>query len=445
MAGALEPTPEQPLHRVGLELARGSLVNLGFAVANSALALLATIFAGNALGPAGIGVLTLGFLVLEFAGMLDNLGTAGFLRDYAAEPHPGKLATVLRLKLLLGAGTAILLALAAMPLALALDIPATLLLLFALIPVTSIVSSVAQMLHEARRHPWRRNSPGTVEAVAKAALYGAFWLLLDAGGDVILFAWGAVLASVVGAAAGSLLVPSYRLRGWEPARSRSYLSFGLVNQATGVLKKTLFWVDILLIDILLASHYQQGLYRVAYSVMAFVPFFAGTVGIFLYPAIAEASQRGDTERVRELLRRSLQYVLLIAAPLALGALAFAVPVLRLFGPAFLEATWMLQALALVSLLPSLLVPFEALFPAIDRPRVSLRITGAMAAVNVALDLVLIPPWGPAGAIVGTTCALLLGLALSVAAARRLGFVGGVTPLARARRAASADFAGRQPP
>lgn len=401
------------------ELVRGSAVNLGFAVGNAGLAFLASIFAGRALGPEGVGILALGFFVLDLAGMLDNLGSAGFMRDYAAREEPPKVATILRLKVLLGLGTAALLAATAPLLGPALKIPSDLLLVFALVPLTSILSSVATSVHEARRRPWQRSAPGTLEAVTKAALFGGFWLAFAARADVMLFAWGAVAASVVGALVGGLLLPRPRVA-WERPLADRYLRFGLLAQAAGFLQKMLFWMDILLIDILLASHYQQGLYRTAYSVMAFVPLFAGTVAVFLFPALSEAAQLGDGARLRELLRKSFGAVLLIALPLILVALVVAEPALRLFGPEFEAAAWMLRALAVIAVLPALLVPFQALFPALDRPGLILRITAAMVVVNAGLDLVLIPRWGVAGALVATSSAFALGLALATWQAHRLG-------------------------
>lgn len=414
------------------EIGRGTAVNLGFAIANSVLAIATSLFAGNALGPEGIGILSLGFLVLEFAGMIDNLGTGGFMRDYAGEPSPAKLATALRLKLALGTGTAVLMALLAPPLAVALDVPVGLLLLLAVIPATAILSSVATMVHEARRHAWRRNTAGTIEGAAKMTLYGAFWLTMGAGGNVHLFAWGAVIASAAGAAVGLLLLPSLRIRPWDRALALRYLAFGIAVQASGALSKTIFWSDILLVDVFL-GHYQQGLYRTAYAVMAFVPLFAGTVGLFLFPAFSEAAHRNDLTRVRSLFRASFGYVLAIALPLILVVTVFATPALRFFGPGFVEADSTLRWLALISIAPALLVPFETLFPAMDHPWAAVRITGVMAVINVVLDLVLIPThlgpvpiglgWGVTGALVATGTAFAAGLLLALRYAQQFGVLG----------------------
>lgn len=430
MAGVLPQAQTGALNRpwalvqafLGGEVGRGTVVNLGFAVANAALAILTAIFMGNALGPAGVGILSLGFLVLEFAGMIDNLGTGGFMRDYAGEAAPGKLATVLRIKLALGLATAVAMILLAPVLGPALDVPWQLLVILGVIPATAVLSSVATMVHEARRHPWKRNTAGTIEAVVKVILYGGFWVTYGARGDVLLYAWGAVLASAAGAVIGAVLLPSFRLSPWEPARAKKYLAFGLAIQASGALSKLIFWGDILVIDWFL-GHYQQGLYRTAYGVMAFVPLFAGTVGLFLFPAFSEAAHRNDNARVRHLFHTSFVYVLAIALPIVAIVLLFAEPALRLFGPGFTDAAWVLRWLCLIAIMPALLVPFDTLFPAMDHPWAGVRITSVMAVVNLVLDVVLVAWIGVAGALVATAVAFLVGLGLAVRYARQFHVLG----------------------
>lgn len=403
------------------EIGRGSAVNLGFAVVNSAMALLTAIFAGNALGPEGVGILTLGFLVLEFAGMLDNLGTYGFLRDYAAAPDPAKLATALRLKIFLGIGTTLLILATAPLLAPALDMPVELLLLFSLVPTLAIASGLATAVHEARRAPWRRNTAITFEGLVKTLLYAALLVALGTGSSVLDFAYATIAASLVGAVVGLFLLPSMRISPWDAARAGRYLHFGVGMQAGQAMNKVIFWVDILLLDLLL-GHYVQGLYRTAYAVMAFVPLFAQTVGVFLFPAVAEATHRGEHDRARHLFRHSFGYVLAIAAPLVLGILLFAPWILGIFGAEFAQAADVARWLALIALLPVLLVPFEALFPALDKPWLNVRIAAAMAAVNVVLDLLLIPRWGMSGALLATAVAYLLGVGLAAWHADRLGML-----------------------
>lgn len=417
------PSPVRAfLDRTTREIFRGEIgaatkTNLAFAVVNAALALVTSLVIGRSLGPAGVGILSLGFLVLEFAGTIDNLGTAGFMRDYAAEATPRKLGTVLRLKLFLGVGTSLAILLATPLLAPALDVPAPMLYLLALVPATGTLASVATMVWEARREPWRRNTVGTVEAAAKLAIYGAFWTTFGAGADVVVFAWGTVVASAIGAAVGAFLLPSTPLREFEGARARAYVTFGTATQVSGILTKSVFWCDILIIDVLL-GHYAQGLYRTAYAVMAFIPLFAGTVGVFLFPSLSEAVHRGDAVRARALFRASFTHVLAIAVPLAVLTALLARPALSLFGAGFEQADWILRWLTLTAILPCILVPFESLFLAANRPWTAVGIGAAMAGSNVVLDLLLIPTMDVAGAIVATTTAFAVGVTSAVVVVRR---------------------------
>jgi O-antigen/teichoic acid export membrane protein len=430
------------LHEIG----RGTAMNLGFALANAVVTFATSVFTGRAFeavmgqqAPAGVGVLSLGFLVLEFAGILDNFATSGFIRDYATGADPGKFWTIVPLKFGIGITTTTILLLTASPLASYFRIPVALLVILALVPTVSSLSSIATMFYESQRIAEKRWVPGTAEAVVKLLLYAAFWagLYLDMlgrpmdGTSVVLgMAILAIVASASGSVAGLLLLPRVPRAKFDWARAKRYLRFGLRTQTTGALSKVIFWGDILLIDIFLGL-YDQGLYRTAYAVMAFVPLFAGTVSIFLYPALSEAAHRNDHERVRGLFLRSFRYALVIAAPLIFAAVLLAKPALYLFGGGFENGAWILQGLAVISVLPAIEVPFDALFPALGRPDITIQMQAVMAVVNVGLDVLLIPgfswngiPVAPrleiAGALWATGIAFVCGLTVAFIQAYRLG-------------------------
>ncbi|MHB8586253.1 MAG: oligosaccharide flippase family protein [Thermoplasmatota archaeon] len=442
------------LHEIG----RGTSVNLGFALANAFLTFVTAIFTGRAFAavlgqnaPAGVGILSLGFLVLEFAGVLDNFATSGFIRDYAASPDPTKFWTIIPLKFAIGLATTSIIVITAWPLAAYFTIPVGLLLILATIPTVSSLSSISTMFFESQRMASKRWLPGTAEALVKVVLYALFWvgLYLDMlhafneTGVVLTLAGLAIVASLSGSIVGLRLLPRIPRAPFDWDRAGRYLRFGLRTQATGVLGKVIFWGDILLIDIFLGL-YDQGLYRTAYAVMAFVPLFASTVSIFLYPALAEAVHRRDHDRVHALFLRSFRYVLAIAVPLVLAAFVLAKPALYLFGGGFENGAWILQGLALISILPAIEVPLDALFPALGRPDIPIQMQAVMAVVNVGLDLVLIPGFSIdgvqvaprleiAGALVATGTAFICGLTVAFIQAYRLGALheGGKARFARA--------------
>lgn len=404
------------------ELARGASVNLAFTVLNGVLGILAAVLAARALGPRGLGIVSIGFLLVEFASILDNFPTVGFMRRYSHRPEARDVATVLGTKGALGlATTALILALSPL-VARVFDVPLSVPIVFAFIPTASIVSSVAIMAHEARRDMARRNGPTTVEAVTRVLLYGVVAVapFVPAEFMVEAVSLATLAASFAGTAAGLYWIPRLTLRGFDRVLAREYLSFGARTQASGVLNKIIFWFDIVVIDLVL-GHATQGLYRTAYTLMAYLTLAAGTVSIMLFPSIANAHAEGRVEDVRRTLSLGFFYSVGLVLPLAAALVAFPrFLIVTAFGPEFEGAAWMLQALAGVGVIAVAVLPFQALLPAVNRPDLSLRLTLGMVLVNSVLNVVLIPRIGVPGAIAATVATFVTGVALGAYYTRKLG-------------------------
>lgn len=403
-------------------LARGSAVNGLFLALSASVAIVATIVSARVLGPEGVGVLAIGFLLVEFMSVVDNLPTSAFIRDYSIAPERRKVATAFGVKAIAGIAIAALVAGLSPAISAFFRVPLVVPLAFAFIPVASVIDSIAIMTHEARRDMVRRNLPALSEQLLRLGFYAyvAFVPFLAAEA-VPAIAIATLAASVGGTLVGAFLIPRFSLREFDPVLARAYIRFGLRVQAMGAFQKTVFWVDILVIDIVL-GHSTQGLYRSAYQLMVYLPLAATAVTVMLYPSLAHHHGARNTEEVRRTLSRGWFYGALIALPLA--GLFAAVPetVLGLlFGPEFVPAAWILRALAFVGLLVVFLLPFESLFPAIERPDLTLRMYVVMMLVNVVLDVLLIPRIGVAGAILATAAAFAVGLAMATLQMRSLGY------------------------
>ncbi len=404
------------------DLARGASVNMLFMVMNGALGIFAGIVAARTLGPGGVGVLSIGFLLAEFASIVDNLPTVGFVREYSHDPDPRKVATVLAVKGALGMTVTAALLVLAQPISILFDVPVSVPLVFAFIPTTSIVSSVAQMAYEARRDMARRNGPMTVESVTRVGLYALVavspWLPVP---PLEAIALATLAGSFTGTLAGLYFIPTRNWRAYDARLAREYVSFGARTQASGALNKIIFWFDIMLIDLVL-GHELQGLYRTAFTMMSYLALAAGTVSIMVFPSIAQAHAAGRREEVRRTLSLGFYYGVGITLPLALVLFTFPRFILgSLFGPEFLDAAWMLRGLALLGVGAAAILPFEAFLPAVNRPDLTLRLSVLMVVVNTVLNLALVPRIGVAGAIVATGATFGAGIALGAYYVRSLGY------------------------
>ena len=402
------------------ELARGTFVNILFIGTQAAITLVSSLIAARYLGPEGIGIVAIGLLLAEFVSVFDNLASQGFIRDHAADPRPEKVATILGTKAVLGLlATAILLAISPL-VADVFEVPLVIPLTFSFIPTASIVSSVALMSWEAQRDMRRRNLTTLAEAVARLGIFAlvAFAVTLPFSREAAI-SFGTLAASCLASVVGAATAPSLSLKGFSRTKAMEYIRFGLRSQGTGALHKVIFWFDIILID-LYFGHFVQGLYKTAYVLMSNVVMATSAVSIMMYPTIAKAVGNGDAEKARRTFSLGAFYAFIIATPFILAFLAVPEWLLEtLTGPEYLDAAWILRAFGAVGILIALLVPFETYFPAIGRPDLGLRVAAIQVAVNVALNLILVPIVGVGGAVIATAACFGAGLIASVVIMRRL--------------------------
>jgi O-antigen/teichoic acid export membrane protein len=218
--------------------------------------------------------------------------------------------------------------------------------------------------------------------------------------------------------------PAYNKPEWVSTSRDMMISTGF-NQI-------LMQADILLIGILVGTT-TSGIYHIASKVAGLLTIANVAANSILHPMVADLFARKDD--------KALQRVVVVGANLVFGlgivsgaVLYFGADyILPIFGEAYLAAAWPLRILTLGVILNLLSGPGLLLLNMTGHQRDSMYIMGTAAAVNVTLNMILIPPYGAAGAATATSVSIILwNGAAAVMAYRRLGIVsmalGG--PLAR---------------
>ncbi|WP_137288210.1 oligosaccharide flippase family protein [Natronorubrum halophilum] len=199
------------------------------------------------------------------------------------------------------------------------------------------------------------------------------------------------------------------------------LSFNTLSVLLILLTASLYHVDILLLQPIAGSE-ATGHYRAALVVAEFLWFVPNALQMVLLHSSSELWAKNRTDRITALVSRVTRYNLSLVFLLAIGLAALAddfVPVY--FGPGF-DA----------SILPLLLLLPGALGFALARPifavgqgkgklRVLIMATGVAAAMNLCLNLLLIPRYGTAGAAIATSLSYGSMIVFHVLAARQIGF------------------------
>ncbi len=151
------------------------------------------------------------------------------------------------------------------------------------------------------------------------------------------------------------------------------------------------------VDALLLPHVRDfietGYYAAAYKFWDVLSFIPSVIGISLYPFFAEAISKGLKEQVRAGLETYTRYTIALGLPLAVGAYLLASDLtLAFYGQDFAPAApalWLLVASVSILLIYS---PANSLIIS-QQTKLATKVTGSTLALNLILNIILIPKYG----------------------------------------------------
>jgi O-antigen/teichoic acid export membrane protein len=170
-------------------------------------------------------------------------------------------------------------------------------------------------------------------------------------------------------------------------------------------------IDTVLLGFLMAP-IMVGWYSAAYkpvTVALAVPvtYFRG-----LFPALSRAHTE-SREGFREIVDRSLRLTSAFAVPIGVGGTFLAEPIINLlFGPDYANSVRALQVLSWSAVFVVLRGTYRQALNATGKSRLDLRCAGAAAALNLGLNLLLIPRYGIIGAAAATLVSEILWLTMA---------------------------------
>ncbi|WP_306058651.1 oligosaccharide flippase family protein [Natronococcus wangiae] len=202
---------------------------------------------------------------------------------------------------------------------------------------------------------------------------------------------------------------------------RQFAEYSVHYVFFGLFLMSLYHVDVLLLQTWRAEEivgYYRGALAIA-EVLWLAPF---AVQFALIQRVSQDWRKGNIDAIQQTAARVTNYVFLFTTLLSLGIAALAAD----FVPLYLGDSFSPAIVPLLLLLPGVL-GFAVARPAlaINQGRRSLRpliaATGACSLVNLVLNLLLIPPYGMAGAAVATSIGYGSLVVFQSIAARRLGY------------------------
>lgn len=151
-----------------------------------------------------------------------------------------------------------------------------------------------------------------------------------------------------------------------------------------------------------------GIYRIAFQLTGIAGFITGSLHYVLYPSMSRWYKQGDIPRTESALSKAFTYSLLLAVPVLVGGLITGDKLLYFFYGASFEAGASAFYILLIVQIANVFMYLQTMsLNAIDDPQKSFYSTAFSAALNIVLDIILIPFLGIVGASLATLIAITL--------------------------------------
>lgn len=177
---------------------------------------------------------------------------------------------------------------------------------------------------------------------------------------------------------------------------RELLTFSAVSWGSQLGATGLLWADTILLGILRGPS-DVGLYQVATRLTLLVTTVIAPIGNAFAPRIADLYRRGEHEMLHRAYTAVTSWIFRLALPAAVMLIVFARPLLALFGPEFVAGAQVTVVLTLGQLINASTGPCGLMLVMSGRPSIQMVANAFTLALNVGLNLYLIPRYGVVGA------------------------------------------------
>ncbi|MCC6890930.1 MAG: lipopolysaccharide biosynthesis protein [Hyphomicrobiales bacterium] len=229
-------------------------------------------------------------------------------------------------------------------------------------------------------------------------------LPLDAATAMVLSAVAIWLPALL-----QTLVLNRRLAGRIAAGPQAHDVRLWIGTALPILMAEGFYLLLTHADLLVLQQFRPpedvAIYYAAVKTLALVAFISFSIGAATAHRVAAYHAAGDRVGLAAFMRKAMQLTFWPSLVATILLLAFGRPILALFGAAFTEGYQLLFILALGLLARATIGPMERFLNVIGEQRACALVYGGAFAVNIAVCVLLIPPFGAAGAAFAVSGAL----------------------------------------
>ncbi len=410
-------------------IARNTGALLAAQAGNYSLALVYTVLIARHLGPASFGILTFAIALTGLFGVLTDFGLRPLtVREVARDKSLASkyLANISLMKIVLVIVTFGLIALTVN----LMGYPEQTIKVVYLMALFVIFGAFTRMFYSIFQAYERMEYESVGQVLHGVLLLSGVIIATKYGFGVFAFALLYCLTSV------AVLMYSYAVLRWRISNPvavwslrrleidwsfwkltiKQALPFGLSIVFTGIF----FGVDSVMLSFLKGDAV-VGWYNAAYRIVLALLVIPTTLSVALFPVMSKfhGSSPSSLGIAHE---KFFKYMAILGAPIGVGTTLLARRlILLLFGTQYAESTAALQILVWSAVFIFLHAAYVVLFAASNRQGISAKITGVCLALNVVLNLILIPRYSLIGASIATLATNFLVLALLVVWSLRIGY------------------------
>jgi O-antigen/teichoic acid export membrane protein len=409
-------------------LATGGLLNLTGSAVGGALGFTIVVIATRSLGPSGAGLFFEGVAFLSISSHVLLLGAdVGLVRSIGAHRSRGEIADVRQTLVaaliptfLVGVLAAAVAYVATPALAAILDRSGSgeALVRYLRVFVVALPFAAVYLACVAATRGFGTMLPAVVIDKIGKPLLQVILLFMT-----VSFGWGAIALAaswtipivIALGAALTWLVLAARHDPSDPATSAprtareiffAFWRFSLPRGIAATFQVLILWLDTLLIGILASAH-AAGVYTASTRYVLLGTFVGVAIAQAVAPQLASMFASGHRDRARALFGTATTWGIAATWPLFLTLAIYSRTVLLVFGSRFEEGAGVLAILSLAMLLASATGPVDWVLLMGGKSGWNLLNTALALAVNIALNLVLIPRIGITGAAIAWAASIIV--------------------------------------
>jgi O-antigen/teichoic acid export membrane protein len=176
---------------------------------------------------------------------------------------------------------------------------------------------------------------------------------------------------------------------------------------TSIFGVAMNWADTILLGVLSSSK-TVGIYNAAHPTAQAIVIISAGFGTVLFPTVSEYYGKKRKDESFDLTSIYLKWVFMLSFPAMLLTLFFAKPILALlFGGEYIGGAATLSILGVASFVHNMSSHTDVYIKSEDRTKIVLYNSIGAAAINIILNLALIPIYGGVGAAIATTVSIIV--------------------------------------